>query len=154
MKLKRLTIIGIFMVSLLILAGCSNKGVIENLSGQEITIFKTPSCGCCGVYTQYMNKEGFKVSIKEMMDLGQIKSNFKIPANLQSCHTAKIGDYFVEGHMPMEAIAKLFTDKPDIAGIAMSGMPSGSPGMPGKKSGSWTIYGVNHDGTYQEFMTL
>ena len=101
-----------------------------------------------------MEKEGFDVTVNQVATMDQVKKDFNIPANLQSCHTTQIGDYFVEGHIPLEAIEKLLTEKPAIAGIAMPGMPSGSLGMPGKKSGPWIIYAVDHDGKYYEFMTI
>jgi len=69
-----------------------------------------------------------------------------VPLNLRTCHTTMVGDYFVEGHVPYEAIEKLLEEKPDIAGIALPGMPSGAPGMTGFKSGPFVIYSVNHDG--------
>ena len=132
-------VMGILVAGLLILAGCSQQKTAENLPVKEVTVFKSPSCGCCGIYTQYMEKEGFDVTVKQVATMDQVKKDFNIPANLQSCHTTQIGDYFVEGHVPLEAIEKLLTENPDIAGIALPGMPSGSPGMPGKKSGPWTI---------------
>ena len=153
MKLP-LVITGVLVVGLLVLAGCSQQNIVENLPNKEITVFKSPNCGCCGIYSQYMEKEGFDITVKDVPSMDIIKSKFNVPANLQSCHTTQVDDYFVEGHIPLEAIGKLLTEKPDIAGIAMPGMPSGSPGMPGRKSGPWTIYAVNHDGSYSEFMTI
>ena len=73
---------------------------------------------------------------------------------MESCHTVVIGDYFIEGHIPLEAVEKLLVEKPDIKGIAMPGMPSGSPGMPGAKKGDFVIYAVNNDGTTEEFMRI
>ena len=73
---------------------------------------------------------------------------------MEICHTTIIGDYFVEGHVPLEAVEKLLTEKPDIKGIAMPGMPSGSPGMPGAKKGDFVIYAVNRDGSYEEWTRL
>lgn len=148
------TFFGVILgLSIILLAGCSNKAA-EPLSGQEITVFKTSNCGCCEVWAKYIGKEGFKVDVQTVENLNSIKAELKIPLQLQSCHTAKIGDYFVEGHIPAEAIEKLVADKPDIAGIAMPGMPSGSPGMPGRKTGEWIIYSIHHDGSYDEFMRV
>ena len=73
---------------------------------------------------------------------------------MESCHTTVIGEYFVEGHVPVEAIEKLLAEKPDVAGIGMPGMPSGSPGMPGAKQGQFIIYSINKDGTINEFMRI
>ena len=82
-----------------------------------------------------------------------IKSQYQIPAEMQSCHTSVIDDYFIEGHVPMEAIEKLMNEKPDIDGIALPRMPSGSPGMPGVKTETWIIYSLK-DGQYEEFMRV
>ena len=86
--------------------------------------------------------------------MSSVKANYEIPSQLESCHTAVIGDYFVEGHVPLEAVEKLLMEKPDVAGIAMPGMPSGSPGMPGTKRGDFIVYSVNNDGSYEEFMRI
>ena len=86
--------------------------------------------------------------------MGAIKERYGVPRNLESCHTEIIGGYFVEGHMPIEAIEKLLSERPDIRGIALPGMPSGSPGMPGPKTEPWTIYAVNKDGSVGEFMVV
>lgn len=121
----------------------------------EITLYKEGSCGCCGIYTNYLDKkvEG-KIKVVDMPEVNSIKKKYNIPLRLQSCHTTVMGDYFVEGHIPVEAMDKLMREKPDIAGIAMPGMPSGSPGMPGGKIGPFVIYGVNKDGSYNEFMRI
>ena len=87
-------------------------------------------------------------------DANSFKEGHGIPSFLESCHTTIIGNYFVEGHIPLEAVEKLLEEQPDIAGIAMSGMPSGSPGMPGTKTEDFIIFSVNRDGTYQEFMRI
>ena len=73
---------------------------------------------------------------------------------MESCHTTVMGNYFVEGHIPLEVVNKLLTEKPDIKGIAMPGMPNGSPGMPGVKRGDFVIYAINNDGSYAEWMRL
>lgn len=120
-----------------------------------VTIYKGSTCGCCSLYTDYFKrKSNTEVSVIDVPDISVVKGRYNIPVSLQSCHTTVIGDYFVEGHIPMEAISKLLTEKPAIAGIALPGMPSGSPGMPGSKTGPFVIYAVNKDGTYNEFMSL
>ncbi len=83
-----------------------------------------------------------------------IEKKYGVPKELESCHMMIVGDYFVEGHVPLEAINKLLGEKPDIVGIAMAGMPSGSPGMPGSKEGDFIIYAVNYNGSYKEFMRI
>ncbi|NQV09014.1 hypothetical protein HQ529_04140 [Candidatus Woesearchaeota archaeon] len=120
-----------------------------------MTIYKSSMCGCCGLYSDYVNKESnLKVNIVSLDDVSSVKNKYNVPENLRSCHIAAIGDYYVEGHVPMEAVVKLMTEKPDIAGIALPGMPAGSPGMPGRKDGDFVIYAINHDGTHNEFMRI
>jgi len=126
----------------------------SNSAGLQAVLYKSSSCGCCGVFGSYLQGKGVNLQIVTQDDISGIKRKAGVPSALQSCHTTIIGDYFVEGHIPKEAIDKLLAEKPDIAGIAMPGMPSGSPGMPGAKQGPFVIYSVNNDGTYQEFMRI
>ena len=150
--------IAVLMITAIIIAGCSTtkpEGTDgAGTTGDGITIFKSSSCGCCGIYSQYMQKEGYNVNVQNVPDVSTVKERYNIPANLQSCHTTVVGDYFVEGHVPNEAVEKMMTEKPNIVGIAMPGMPSGSPGMAGQKTGTWIIYAVHGDGTYEEFMRM
>lgn len=121
----------------------------------EVTVYKSSSCGCCSVWTNYFkSKSGLDVQIVEEYDISKYKEKFGIPSYLESCHTTMIGDYFVEGHIPAEAINKLLDERPDIKGIAMAGMPEGSPGMPGAKRGEFVIYQVHNDGFSSEFMRI
>jgi len=135
-----------------VVADSGNNG--DNNAKAKATIFKSESCGCCGLYASYIDQKGFDVEVVQIEDIDSIKEKYKIPAKMQSCHTTIIGDYFVEGHMPAEAIQKLLAEKPDIAGIALPGMPSGSPGMPGAKRGLFVIYAIAKDGSISEFMKI
>ena len=132
----------------------SSFEIVNNFDG-EMKIYKSGSCGCCGIYSNYFkNKGNSKTEIINLENLNALKNQYEIPSELESCHTTIIGDYFVEGHIPLEAVEKLLKEKPDIKGIAMPGMPSGSPGMPGSKNGDFIIYAVNNDGSYDEFMRI
>lgn len=122
------------------------------LGGQEVTVYKTATCGCCKVYTQYLDGENVAMKAIDVSDLDTIKVQFGIPKDMQSCHTSIVGGYVVEGHIPLEVIEKLLAEKPDIKGIALPGMPVGSPGMPGVKQGEWQIYALNKDGSTGEYM--
>lgn len=155
---KYIWIAGITAIVLLFifLSGAKAKSfeTINNFE-QEIQIYKSSSCGCCGLYGGYFKRQGnSNAEIINLQDIESIKDDLGVPIDLRSCHTTKIGDYFVEGHIPLEAIEKLLLEKPDIAGIAMPGMPQGSPGMPGTKYGDFIIYAVNHDGSYEEYIRL
>ena len=94
-----------------------------------MTVYKTPWCGCCKVWTRAMQKAGFKVIVKDVEDLTSIKRNAGIPEQLEGCHTAKLGRYSIEGHVPLQAFTKLVAEKPNVRGIAVAGMPMGSLGM-------------------------
>ncbi|MBI2099626.1 CopG family transcriptional regulator [Candidatus Uhrbacteria bacterium] len=110
-------------------------------------VYRSPTCGCCGNYVSYLKKMGFEVETKFVQSTSEIEQQYGIPNNLLSCHTTVIGDYAIEGHVPAEAIAKLLQEKPAIRGIALPGMPSGSPGMPGAKRGEFSIYGFKDGGS-------
>lgn len=159
--MKKIYIIGIIVIvavlgSIFLMNGQSpgpNSSKTKTaLRGQEITVYKTKTCGCCRVYTQYLDKENANVKVMDVADLSEIKNQYGVPSNLESCHTSLVGGYVVEGHIPLEAIEKLLTELPPIKGIALAGMPSGSPGMPGPKTEKWIIYAIRNDGSVSEFM--
>ena len=96
-----------------------------------LVVYKTPTCGCCRNWVGEMEKAGFKVEVHDIDDLSATKHAAGVPDELQACHTARIGGYVVEGHVPAADIRRLLAERPDIAGIATPGMPMGSPGMEG-----------------------
>lgn len=148
---KTLILVGILMSTVLIVA-CAPSS--QTAFPQQATVFKSSGCGCCSLYVRYLEESGFTVQVEDVADTSIIKSELGIPLAMQSCHTTKIGNYAVEGHMPVEAIDKLLSEKPAINGIAMPGMPSGSPGMPGGKIGPFVIYGISPDGSTSEFTRI
>ena len=119
-----------------------------------LTMYHGEGCQCCVRWADYLEDQGVKVINELIMNPNAFKNENGVPDQLRSCHTAVVDDYIVEGHMPNQAIDKLLSEKPDIAGIALPGMPLGSPGMPGEKTEDWVIYAINHDGSYEEFMRL
>jgi hypothetical protein len=96
-----------------------------------LVVYKTPTCGCCKGWVKAMESAGFKVEVHDLDDLSATKHAAGVPDELQACHTARIGGYVVEGHVPAEDIRRLLAERPDVAGIAAPGMPMGSPGMEG-----------------------
>ena len=119
-----------------------------------VKIFKNPECGCCDGYADYLRHHGFAVTSKPTNDLAEISRKAGVPSELQGCHTAFIGDYVVDGHVPVEAINTLLAEHPAIKGITLPGMPAGSPGMSGEKAGPFTIYAIRQDGKSSVFLTL
>ncbi len=113
----------------------------------EAVLWKNPECTCCEAYADYLNKNGFHVTLKPTNDLADISLKAGVPADLEGCHTMFVAGYVVDGLVPVEIVRKLLTEKPAIAGITLPGMPAGSPGMPGEKTGPLTVYAVSKDGT-------
>lgn len=148
MKKNILILIGFFiLVTVVIVLTAGNNSV----SGVEMTMYKSPSCGCCVGNSQILNADGFDVEVIPTEDMKSIKAKYNIPRDMESCHTSIIGGYFVEGHIPTEIINKLLEEQPYIDGIALPNMPAGSPGMPGTKSYEWTIYALK-DGKSSVYM--
>jgi hypothetical protein len=112
----------------------------------RVTLYKNPQCDCCEGYADYLRKNGFEVEVKPTNDLAEISRKAGVPEEFEGCHTAFIDGYVVDGHVPVTTIRKLLSERPAIAGITLPGMPTGSPGMVGTKSGPFTIYAVTKDG--------
>ena len=131
------------------------KNALANINNKKLSVevFKTPSCGCCYGYVLFLEKEKFNVKQTDMRSLHSIKQKYNIPLEMQSCHTTIIGKYFIEGHVPLEAVNKLLKERPNIDGIALPGMPIGTPGMPGKKEEPFVVYQLI-DGKFSIFMTI
>ena len=123
------------------------------VNSERFTLFKSAGCGCCSGYVQYLQENGINADVRETT-VDSIKAAYGIPQNLQSCHTSVIGKYFVEGHVPIEAIRKLLQEQPDITGITLPGMPSGTAGMHGEKKEPFRVYALAKDGTTSLFMDV
>src|SRR5438270_899230 len=108
----------------------------------QVTLYKNPQCGCCEGYADYLRHNGFKVTAIPTNDLTVMGEKYGIPDSLQPCHISLIGDYVVGGHIPIEVVNRLLSEKPQITGITLPGMPQGTPGMPGKKPGPLQIYEI------------
>jgi len=96
-----------------------------------ITVYKDPSCGCCKEWVKHIRAAGFVATVHDTEDMATVKSSMGVPDSLQSCHTARVGNYVIEGHVPADVMIKLLKEKPPALGLAVPGMPSGSPGMEG-----------------------
>lgn len=95
----------------------------------EMTVFKSPTCGCCSKWIEHLEEEGFEVTSRDMPNVAPVKENLSVPSRLASCHTAVVDGYVVEGHVPADDIKRLLREQPDVTGLAVPGMPVGSPGM-------------------------
>ncbi|MDE5456008.1 DUF411 domain-containing protein [Bradyrhizobium sp. CSA112] len=118
-----------------------------------ILVHKDPNCGCCGAWAKHVGAAGFSVKIEETSDLDAIRNRLGVPSDLAACHTAEVGGYLVEGHVPAVAISRMLEERPRAAGIAVPGMPPGSPGMGGKPQGYPVIvFGPSGRRTYMQFV--
>lgn len=112
--------------------------------GAELTLLKSPTCTCCAEHERYLRDKGLTVRTETVEDIAGVKEAHRIPAEMRSCHTSSIAGYFVEGHVPMAAIDQLLDERPDLDGIALPGMPPGSPGMGGTADGPLTVFGIQN----------
>ncbi len=111
-----------------------------------IAVYKDPSCGCCGAWSSALKQDGYQVTQHDSDDLAPIKMSLGIPAALQGCHTALVEGYFLEGHVPLDAIARLLDELPAIAGLAVPGMPKGSLGMGSDPDASYDVFAIGKGG--------
>ena len=147
-------IIGLAVVGFVGFGVMRGVGQASGVDGVQMTVHKTPTCGCCANYIDYLRRRGADVTVEDHSDLAEIKNQFGITRDEMSCHTTVVGGYFVEGHVPVEVIASLLKDKPAIRGISLPGMPSGSPGMPGAKRGPFYFDQLGNDGAWSDYTTM
>lgn len=113
----------------------------------RMVVYKTPTCGCCGKWIDYMRANGYTVEVHDQNDLTQLKRAAGISDANASCHTAQIGGYVVEGHVPVEAIRRMLRERPAITGIAVPGMIAGTPGMEqGNQHPPYDVVAIARDG--------
>lgn len=97
--------------------------------GRKLMVYKSPTCGCCGAWITHMRSAGFAVQVTDLDDVGPVKARLGVAADLQSCHTAVVDGYVIEGHVPARDVLQLLAKRPAATGLAVPGMPMGSPGM-------------------------
>ena len=120
----------------------------------EIVVYKTPTCGCCTNWVGHLRRNGLNAKVVNMPSTEPIHERLGVPHELGSCHTAKVGDYWVEGHVPADLVQRLITEKPgDIRGIAVPGMPMGSPGMEGPNPVEYKVIAYSTDGSKSVYAT-
>jgi hypothetical protein len=157
---RRAVLLGTLSCAGLVLAGCSPAGDDDASAERKaaptgktapsaptglaaMTVFRDPSCGCCEAWAEIARKAGYDVDLRDDQDMPAVKRRLGVPEELASCHTAEVGGMVVEGHVPLEEVARLLREKPQgIRGIAVPGMPLGSPGM------------ETPDGTKQPFQVI
>ena len=119
--------------------------------GTEVRVVKSPTCGCCNAWADHLEEEGFAVEREDRQDMAVVKREMGVPADLSSCHTAVVDGYVIEGHVPASAIERLLEERPDVAGLAVPGMPIGSPGMEGARADRYEVIAFDGEGNRRVF---
>ena len=133
-------------------AGVAGLALAAPSPGPEVIVYKSPTCGCCKQWVEHVQAAGFRVTVHDTSSLAGVMERYGVPRKLTACHTAIVDGYVVEGHVPADVIQRLLKERPEIAGVAVPGMPAGSPGMesdtPAKyyiltfdKNGATSVYG-------------
>jgi hypothetical protein len=121
-------------------------GALIATEGPVITVHKDPSCGCCSGWVRRLQGAGFVAKVLETRDIDAAKARLGVPDDLAACHTAELSGYVVEGHVPAAALERLLVEKPKAAGLAVPGMPVGSPGMEGESPEPYDVVLFGPDG--------
>ncbi|HZF98453.1 MAG TPA: DUF411 domain-containing protein [Pseudoxanthomonas sp.] len=119
----------------------------------EVHVHKDANCGCCSLWVNHLRDAGFKVKVTDTLDMGAVKQRVGVPYGKGSCHTAEVGGYFIEGHVPVQDIKRLLAQRPAAKGLVLPGMPLGSPGMevPSGVMQPYTVELVGKDGTTRQW---
>ena len=116
-----------------------------------ITVYKDPSCGCCKNWIEHLIKHGYRVDAKDTPAMAEVKRTLGVPDAITSCHTAVVNGYLIEGHVPAADIDRLLAKKPHVAGLAVPGMPMGSPGMDGPRTQHYQVLSFDKNGKTKVF---
>ena len=121
---------------------------VPALAGEkDVTLYKNPQCDCCEGYADYLRENGFDVTVKATHDLAEMSREAGISDEFQGCHLSFVDGYVVSGHVPVGTVEKLLTERPDIKGVTLPGMPMGSPGMSGTKEAPFEMLEITKSGT-------
>ena len=151
MKIVR-NMIGLALAAVLVSLASAHAGKaaspdsVTSAKPIAIKVYKTASCGCCKAWVQHLRDNGFQVETMDMPDLSLIKQKYGVKPALQACHTAVVNGYVVEGHVPADVIMKLLKERPAVVGVAVPGMPSGSPGMEGASKERYDVLTLDRAG--------
>ena len=116
-----------------------------------VEVYKSSTCGCCGDWIKHLRENGFEVRAHDVAEPAEYRRRYGVPESFASCHTAVVGGYAIEGHVPAGEIKRLLAERPKAQGLAVPGMPAGSPGMEGPKSDSYDVLLFQRDGRYATF---
>ena len=141
-KLRKTMVAIVIITGVMITLMLSQETIFEHKTAEEtvpITVYKSPTCKCCNKWVQHLEDNGFNVNTVNKIDMKSIKSKEGVPRQLASCHTAVVGNYVIEGHVPAIDIKRLLKEKPAISGLTVPGMPMGSPGMEGARKDAYNV---------------
>lgn len=138
-------------LQLVAVAGMFPLGVLANTGAPVIEVYKSASCGCCTQWVDHLQKNGFVVNAHNVPNTAAYRTRLGVPAALGSCHTATIGGYAIEGHVPADDIRRLLKEKPLAVGLAVPQMPMGSPGMEGPRTDAFDVLLVKKDGSHSVY---
>jgi hypothetical protein len=135
-------------------ASLLQTGTLLAATEPVITVHRDPNCGCCLGWVQHLQKAGFPTKVLETRDLDAVKTRLGVPGDLAACHTAEVAGYVIEGHVPAIALRRFLAEKPNATGLAVPGMPIGSPGMEGGKPETYEVILFEPNGrrTYMRFL--
>lgn len=133
-------------LSIAVAIGIAGVSAAAPALAAELTVYKSPWCGCCAQWNKHMRANGYTPVVRNVENLDPVKKMFGVPENLQSCHTAIIDGYVIEGHVPAKDVAKLLAERPKARGLAAPGMPSGAPGMEGGAKDRYNVLLFQADG--------
>jgi hypothetical protein len=156
------------LAALSFLAACGNADAAPDAAPREalaaaapvdqelpaVVVYKTATCGCCKGWIEHMRAAGFPVDARDVRDLMTVKLDAGVPGPMTTCHTALVDGYVVEGHVPVDQVKRLLAERPEVAGIAVPGMPIGSPGMEGPNAQAYQVLAFDHDGNATVFAEI
>ncbi len=119
----------------------------------RVDVFKTSTCGCCVKWVEHLRAQGFAAKTTDLANLSEVKAKHNVPLAVQSCHTAIVGGYVIEGHVPAADIKRLLKERPAVVGLAVPGMPIGSPGMEGPDPNRYDVLSFDKQGKTRVFST-
>lgn len=134
-----------------LLSACGQAELATDSKSPEthMTVYKSPTCGCCQKWVEHIRSNGITVTVVDEPQMNPLKGSLGIPSDLRSCHTAKIGGYLIEGHVPAADILRLSREQPAVQGLAVAGMPIGSPGMEiGDRVDAYTVVAFGEEQRY------
>ncbi len=140
-----------FMTVALTTAAVRTSSTITAAKKPTITVYKDPACGCCKKWIEHLVKNGYRVDAKDTPNMTEIKRTLGVPERLTACHTAVVNGYLIEGHVPAADIDRLLEQKPGVAGLAVPGMPAGSPGMEGMGTQRYQVLTFDKNGKTKVF---